>query len=144
MKITKRVTGSIVPPRRKYPSDAGIDLFSFGDYKIEPHSIGIIRTGVSIEIPKNCMGWITNKSSSNFLVGAGVVDEGYQGEILIKVFNVLSEPLIINHGKAVAQLIILPILRPDLEWVLVDDFFSDETQRGERGGIHDSVVQKER
>ncbi len=139
MKICKRTEEPVVLPRRKHPTDAGLDLYSIKDYIISPHSFCVVQTGVSVEIPENCMGWITNKSSSNFLVGAGVVDEGYQGELLVKVFNVLDEPIEIKYGQAVAQLIILPILRPDLEWVLSNDFFSKETLRGESGGIKNSL-----
>ncbi|MEM4134570.1 MAG: hypothetical protein QXV73_05175 [Candidatus Micrarchaeia archaeon] len=139
MKIAKRTENKIILPYRKHEKDAGIDLCANGDYIIEPFDVKVISTGVSVDIPENCMGWITNKSRSNFLVGAGVVDEGYTGELLVKIFNPTKYEVKINHGDAIAQLIILPILRPDLEWVLSIDFFDSKSERGESGGIKSNL-----
>lgn len=136
MRYTKLETGT-KEPVRKHEQDAGLDIAAYGDYLLYPFSIGLIHTGLAVEIPKNCMGWITNKSSSNFLVGAGVVDEGYQGELIIKVFNCTDSIVEIKNGEFVAQLIILPILKPEIREVTQDEFYSVSTKRASSGGIHE-------
>jgi dUTP pyrophosphatase len=139
MRIAKRTSEPITLPYRKYEMDAGIDLCAYGDYEIQPFDYLIIKTEIFIELPKNTMGWITNKSRNNFLIGAGVVDEGYQGELLIKVFNPTKYPIKIQHGQPVAQLIILPILKPDLEWVRFEDLYQNKSERGRTGGISNNL-----
>jgi dUTP pyrophosphatase len=140
MRICKRTKEPITIPTRKHRTDAGIDLYAVGEYVIPPNKVAVIHTGVSVEIPSDCMGFITNKSRSNFLVGAGVIDEGYQGELLVKIFNVLDSELIIKNGDPVAQLIIVKILKPDLEWVTEEEFLSNITERHQEGGIWASTT----
>ena len=87
--------GAYIFPNRKHPTDAGIDLYAnLDEYKslvISNNNYEIVNTGVTVEIPEGYFGWITNKSKSNFLVGAGIVDQNYQGELLVKIFNPLGE-----------------------------------------------------
>ncbi len=95
-------------PTRKNPDDAGIDLYAYEDIEINP--IGIVRTGVHIELPEGTVGLIFPKSRNNHLVMAGVVDVKYRGEILVKIFSPL--PLQIKKGDAIAQLVIIPAYFP--------------------------------
>lgn len=124
----------VVLPSRKNPTDAGLDLNSFGNYIIYPHEFKIIRTGIMFEFPENSVALLKPKSKSNYLLGAGVVDQSYRGEILVKVYNPSSkETLTIEHGQAVCQMVILPVLIPSLEYV---DDISVNTDRGVDGGIY--------
>ena len=81
------------------------------------------------------MGLVLPKSRNNFLLGGGVVDSGYQGEVLIKVFNILSEYLKISSGQAVAQLLVIPIETPTAIEVSIQDLYKEKSPRGETGGI---------
>jgi len=123
-------------PTRKHPIDAGMDVYSLGNYVIKPQTLKIVRTGIGIETPPRYMTLIKPKSSSNFLIGGGVIDEGYSGEVFIKIFNVLSDDVIIRKGDAVAQLINVKIVAnpPDITSMPV---FSD---RGDDGGIGNQVI----
>ena len=119
-------------PTKKYAGDAGFDLYSTIDVVIEPHTTAIIPTGIAIELPSGFFGWITNKSSKEYLVGAGIVDNNYRGEIKVRIFNVLNKKIYIKEGDAIAQLILLPQISDTIELVL----FLSETDRNNDGGIN--------
>ena len=57
-----------------------------------------VHTGLSFEVGPDFMLLAKPKSGSDFLLGAGVIDPGYQGEILIKVVNYTPSPLTIPAG----------------------------------------------
>ena len=101
-------------PTRKHETDAGLDLYANERVQILPGEFRIVKTGISIELPKNTFGWITNKSRNNFLIGGGIVDEGYTGELLVKVFNPTQLPVSIVLNQAFAQLLVIPIVKPEV------------------------------
>ena len=127
-----RLTEESKLPTKKYAGDAGFDLYSTIDVVIEPHTTAIIPTGIAIELPSGFFGWITNKSSKEYLVGAGIVDNNYRGEIKVRIFNVLNKKIYIKEGDAIAQLILLPQINDAIELVL----FLSETDRNNDGGIN--------
>jgi dUTP pyrophosphatase len=122
-------------PTRKHAADAGLDLYAVEPTEIPPHSFGIVPTGITIEIPEGCVGLLKPKGRSNHLLGAGVVDAGYQGEILIKVANPTGEVILFAAGDAVGQLILLPVLTPAVAEVAREDIHVQKSTRGETGGI---------
>jgi dUTP pyrophosphatase len=124
-------------PTRKHPQDAGIDLYANGNYMIYPGKDKIVRTGISVKIPTGYFGLIKPKGKSNHLVGAGVIDEGYQGELLIKCVNYRKEAttIVITHGAAIAQLLLIPTIYPKIEEVSINELYLEESDRGKTGGI---------
>lgn len=137
-------------PTRKHSNDAGIDLYADLLYTypknvyintdrlsavIDSQEVAIVGTGVTVEIPKGHFGWITNKSGNDFLIGGGIVDEGYQGELLIKIFNPLEKPLTINHKDKIAQFLIIPCKILDIEVVELSDVHKKVSIRKDDGGI---------
>jgi len=131
MKIVKLREEAIIP-NKKYNTDTGYDLYAVENTQILPFSSGIVLTGIAIEFPKGIWGWITNKSRSNYLIGAGIVDNGYRGEIKIRVFNLTNETINFKAGDAVAQLVLLPLISTLVE-VTNELSLSD---RGSDGGIN--------
>jgi len=122
-------------PTRKHSTDAGIDLYAYLEFnfdEIYPHESTVIHTGVCVDIPEGCFGFVTNKSKSQFLIGAGIIDSGYTGEILVRLFNPTNEYLELEHGCAIAQLLIIPCDMSDVEEV---DEINKVTDRGATGGI---------
>jgi dUTP pyrophosphatase len=92
----------------------------------------IIDTGVHIEIPQGYVGFIKSKSGLNVkndLTATGVVDAGYTGSIVVKLYNHGRYIKKFNSGDKLTQIVILPIFTPDLE--LVDSL--DKTERGDNG-----------
>lgn len=63
------------------------------------------------------------------IVGEGVIDSGYTGSIRVKLYNHGSESYMIERGDKISQLVILPIITPELE--LADEL--EETERGANG-----------
>lgn len=131
-----RLTPSAFAPQRKHPTDAGVDVFSVVNIRIPPFSYRVVPTGVTFEIPEGTMLEIRPKGRNNHLIGAGVVDAGYQGEILVKVVNVSWKPLRIRAGDAIAQLVQLPVICDPVEEVDPDLIHEQRTDRGSSGGIH--------
>ena len=131
-----RIDREAILPKRKHMDDAGLDLFTNENLIIKPYQMSVVGTGIVIDIPKGYVGLILSKSRSNFLLGGGVVDAGYQGEIRIKIANVRSESLEITKGQAVAQLILIPIETPDVQEVPIGELFENVSDRGTEGGIH--------
>ena len=120
-------------PTRKFPTDAGMDVYALEETIVPPHAIKVVRTGVTCNFPEKTVifGW--PKSRSDFLVGAGVIDHGYQGEILVKVTNILDKPLTIKKHQGIAQLVIVPFICPIIEEA--ENIHIKKTERGVTGGI---------
>jgi dUTP pyrophosphatase len=134
IKAAKLQDNAIIPTR-KHPDDAGIDFYAVEETEIDPGSFGIVRTGITVEIPKGYAGLLKPKSRNNHLLGAGVVDAGYQGEIQIKIANVSGEILHIEYGQAIAQMLIIPIETPVVEEVPISEIHTKISERGATGGI---------
>ena len=124
-------------PSRKHPADAGLDIYANCDIIIESHSTSIVSTGITLEITDGFVGLLKPKGRNNHLLGAGVVDAGYQGEILVKVANISDLPLEIKPGDAIGQLLILPIYTPEVLEVNPDQIHNENSSRGNTGGIVD-------
>ena len=119
-------------PTRAHSMDAGLDLYSPVDVMIIPQANAVIDTGVHVELPPGSVGFLKSKSGLNVkhgILGEGVIDAGYTGSIRVKLYNHGGDPYCIQRGDKVTQLVILPVLLPDLEQV---DRLED-TERGVGG-----------
>ena len=139
LRIQKLAPGAIIP-RRANDTDAGYDISSIVSVVIPPHSTGIVSTGLALAVPKGTYGRIAPRSglaaNHSISVGAGVVDQGYRGEVKVVLFNHDKEkPFVVNPGDRIAQLILECIQIPE---ILVCDTL-EETERGV-GGFGSSGV----
>ena len=129
------------PPSRSNITDAGIDLYldllSRGITTVDlyPNAIQIFHTGVKVCIPRGYVGWIANNGRADYLIGGGIIDQDYQGEILVKVINVTNDILTFNHRDPIAQLLIIPCITPKILVVDSAGLYENESNRGEDGGI---------
>ena len=108
------------PPVRSNPSDAGLDLrWSPADgevtgRRIQPGESVLLETGCMFAIPHGYMMDIRNRSGMaakrQLLVGACVVDSGYEGEVFINLHNIGSEVQVIHPGDKIAQAVITPVV----------------------------------
>ena len=130
-----RLFDNAILPTRKHPDDAGIDFYAVEPVVIPPHDFGIVKTGITVEIPKGFVGLMMPKSRNNHLLGAGVIDAGYQGEIQIKIANIKDVPLEIEYGMAVGQMLILPVFTPAVEELPYEEIHQTVSERGATGGI---------
>lgn len=122
-------------PTRKFPDDAGMDFYALQDVLIQPESFAIVPTGITVEIARGFVGLMKPKGRNDHLIGAGVIDAGYQGEILIKVVNPYASPLQIRRGDAIAQMILVPIVTPAICETKVDELHQISSERSGSGGI---------
>ena len=119
-------------PTRAHETDAGLDLYSTRDVIIYHDDSVNINTGVHVEIPAGYVGMIKSKSGLNVnynLTCEGVIDSGYTGSIVVKLYNHGNCAVSIVNGQKIAQLVILPIITPEPE--LVDSL--EDTDRGNGG-----------
>ena len=131
MKIRfKKLSQHAVVPTKAHQSDAGFDLTSVEDITIEPNSRHAIDTGIAVEVPLGYSGKVLGRSGNTMrkgLVGqTGIIDTGYYDAIKVMAFNTTNEPIKINIGDRVGQLLIVPHLMCDFE---EGDFTADN-----RGG----------
>jgi dUTP pyrophosphatase len=99
-------------PIRNNEYDAGLDLRAYYDTIIHRGETKVVRTGCAILIPLGYMGLIMPKSRSDYLIGGGVIDAGYTGEIKVKVINTADRTIALAYGDEIAQLIVVPIETP--------------------------------
>ena len=128
-----KFTDSAKLPTRKHSNDAGLDLYSTETVVLHRGEFAIVKTGVGVELPKGTVGILKAKSKSDFVVGAGVVDEGYRGELMVKVFNPTRASIRIREGDPLAQLVVLPVVVEPVEEVTKEEV--SKSDRGATGGI---------
>ena len=119
-------------PTKAHDADAGFDIYTPRAFTIVRGGCAIIDTGVHIEIPKGYVGFLKSKSGLNVkygVTGEGVIDSGYTGSIVAKLYNDGGNPLRFAEGEKIIQIVFLPI--PEVELELTDSF--EETERGENG-----------
>ena len=119
-------------PLRAHPFDAGMDLFTREDCLIPARGSAVVDTGVHVAIPEGYAGFIKSKSGLNVkknVQAEGVIDAGYIGPIVVKVYNHGDADVLLRAGDKLTQLVILPVLLPELE--LSESL--DETERGAGG-----------
>ena len=129
VKITSRATS----PTRAYENSAGIDIYSAHDYKISPLGMKEVLTDIRVKLPRGTYGRIAARSGATttkqIMIGAGVIDPDYVGNITIPVFNLSDTDCLIKAGCSFAQLICERIANPTI--IKVQEL--PQTERGEKG-----------
>ena len=100
------------PPTQAHPDDAGLDLYASQDMVVHPGTFVDVPTNTWIDLPPTTWGLLTGRSSTlrthHLLVAQGVIDEGYTGELFFGCWNLGTEPVQVQVGTRLAQLIIVP------------------------------------
>lgn len=116
-------------PIRAHENDAGLDLYSPVRKIIRANDWDSIDTGVHVEIPVGYVGMITSKSglmARDGITSRGTIDCGYTGSIKAVLFNHSKKDYIVEKGQKITQLVLMPIITPELE--LVESL--EDTERG--------------
>lgn len=119
-------------PERAHVLDAGLDLRTPVDVVVPAGGSAVVDTGVHVAIPMGYVGMLKSKSGLNIkngITSEGVIDAGYTGAIVAKLYNNGNEDKELKAGQKVTQLVVIPIATPELELVEV----LPETERGENG-----------
>ena len=122
-------TGAYVP-ERAHRTDAGLDVRARYDRLVEAHGSALIHTGLHVELPHNTAGLLVSKSGLNVkhgITSTGLIDEGYTGEILVKLYNNSDEDYLVRAGDKISQLVVIPVLYEDIHF---RDSLDENTERG--------------
>lgn len=116
----KKLNSKAILPTYESANAAGADLHACidGAVTIQPGETVFIPTGLSMEIPVGCAGFIYARSGLSCKKGlapankVGVIDSDYRGELIVALHNHGTESQVVASGDRVAQLLIAPVLTP--------------------------------
>lgn len=141
----KRMTSDVDvrPPLYMSEHASGMDLFAHlsEDVTLAPGERHLVPTGIAVAIPEGYEGQIRPRSGLALRDGIGVlnspgtIDSDYRGEIKVILINLGREPFVIRNGTRVAQLVIGPVVRAEVEEVGE----LPETERNKGGFGHTGV-----
>lgn len=119
-------------PSRGHKTDAGLDLRTPLAVTVPAYGSTTIDTGVHVALPHGCAGLLVSKSGLNVnhdITSTGLIDEGYTGSIVVKLYNHGGEDYEFKAGDKVTQLVVIPVVCEQLEQVSA----FDATERGDNG-----------
>lgn len=120
-------------PTREHSTDAGLDLRAMETQIVCAKDSAVFRTGVHITLPRGTAGILISKSGLNVkhdLTSTGLIDEGYTGEIMVKLYNHGGYDYRVEKGDKISQLIVVPVLYESVEIV---GELGEVTERGSAG-----------
>jgi len=123
--LVKRLNSKVKLPEYKTSGSSGMDLMAFieNPIKIVPNTVELIPTGLSIAIPEDLeiqirpRSGLAAKSSIGVLNSPGTIDSDYRGELKIILFNHGNKDFIVNNNDRVAQMVLTPVIKMELEEV---------------------------
>ena len=135
--LSDKIGDSIPLPYYATVGAAALDLHACID---EPAVLpaggeALIPTGIAAAIPEGCVGVLAVRSSMGIRHGVamsngiGVIDSDYRGPLRVGLHNFRDTEYVVEPGDRIAQLLILPVLRPEVE--VVSEL--SETARGAGG-----------
>lgn len=135
--LVKKINPNVQLPAYKTAGASGMDLMAFIEkpIKLAANSSCLVPTGLSIafledyEVQIRPRSGLAAKNCITVLNTPGTIDSDYRGEIKIILFNHGKEEFIINNKDRIAQIILTPVVKMDLEET--DDL--PNTLRGKSG-----------
>lgn len=116
--------------------DAGLDLFSVEDVIIPPHSSAIVNIGIQLGgitpgywfriEPRSGLGF-----KKNLQPHLGVIDNGYRGDLGVKLYNFSDVAQTISKGQGVAQAIVYKMIPTEVSFITKEE--AGQTERGTKG-----------
>ena len=121
--LIKKINPSVQLPSYKTSGASGMDLMAFIEKPInlEPGKSCLVPTGLSVafsqeyEIQIRPRSGLAAKNNISVLNTPGTIDSDYRGEIKIILFNHSNDNFIINKNDRVAQMVLTPIIKMELE-----------------------------
>jgi dUTP pyrophosphatase len=131
----RRDDASLPLPAYARPGDAGLDLRAAQSVTLKPGERCVVPTGLRLAIPEGHAGLVLPRSGLalrhgiTVLNAPGLVDAGYRGEIQVLLINHGAEPVTLERGERIAQLVIQPVAQARL----VETERLPDSSRGEGG-----------
>ena len=121
--LIKRFSPSVKLPSYKTNGASGMDLMAFikKPINLEPGRSCLVPTGLSVAFPEEYeiqirpRSGLAAKNSISVLNTPGTIDSDYRGELKIILFNHGNENYIINNNERVAQMVLTPVIKMELE-----------------------------
>ena len=111
--LLTRLDPGVPVPAYAHPGDAGADLVTTVDVRLEPGERAMVPTGVAIALPEGYVALVHPRSGLAARFGVsivnapGTVDAGYRGEIKVVLVNLdPRDPVELHRGDRVAQLVL--------------------------------------
>ena len=135
--LIKKLSPEVQLPSYKTSGASGMDLMAFikSSVTVKPKTSSLVPTGLSIafsedyEIQIRPRSGLAAKNNISVLNTPGTIDSDYRGEIKVIVYNHGNNDFFINNGDRIAQMILAPVVKMELEET--NDL--PETIRGEGG-----------
>ena len=135
--LIKKLDPAVELPAYKTEGASGMDLMALLNEPInlKPNSSCLVPTGLAVafssdfEIQIRPRSGLAAKNSISVLNTPGTIDSDYRGEIKVILFNHGKSDFLINNKDRIAQMILTPVIKMDLEET--DNL--PETIRGEGG-----------
>ena len=130
----------VMTPTRANPSDAGLDVYADLEKSVtvKPGENTLVPTGLKFGIPHGYMLQVCNRSGmgakKSLVVGAHIVDSGYDGEVFIDIHNIGSSPQTISVREKIAQLVMVPVVHFRAHETQKDLYSSSITMSGRGDG----------
>lgn len=129
----KKLHEDAIIPTKAHESDSGWDLYILDDIEIKPKETVIIPTGIAIKLPPFYEAQVRPRSGvtskTKLRVQLGTIDNDYTGDVGIIVDNIGDEPIALNSGYKLAQLVVQQLPNTVIE--VVDDL--EHGIRGDKG-----------
>ncbi len=121
--LIKKLDPAVKLPAYKTIGASGMDLMAFikEPINIKPNTSSLISTGLSIAFSKNYeiqirpRSGLAAKNNISVLNTPGTIDSDYRGEIRVILYNHGNQDFIVNNGDRVAQMILAPVVKIELE-----------------------------
>ena len=131
----KLLTEDSIIPKKQHELDIGYDLHSSVDIKLASKKVTLVKTAISISLPKDIGGFVLPRSglSSNHLItlinSPGLIDPGYTGELIVPLINHSEKNYKIKRGDRIAQLVFINV--QNIEFEVVNNHIDSE--RSDKG-----------
>ena len=137
-----KLRDSAIDPVRANPSDAGLDVFycpsdNRDSVKLPAGESIVLETGLKFGVPHGFMLEVKNRSSvaskMKLVVGACVIDPGYNGELYVNLINVGKHDQIIENGAKIAQVVMVPVIHFRARKIMSDVLYDSNICISNRG-----------
>ena len=123
--LIKKLNPAVKLPEYKTSGASGMDLKAFTKKTINVKSktSSLVPTGLSIafqedyEIQIRPRSGLAAKNNITVLNTPGTIDSDYRGEIKVIIYNHGNDDFIINNGDRIAQMVLCPVIKMELEEV---------------------------
>ena len=123
--LIKKLDPSVKLPEYKTSGASGLDLMAFikEPIEIKPKTSSLIPTGLSVAFSENDeiqirpRSGLAAKKNITVLNTPGTIDSDYRGEIKVIIYNHGDENFLVNNGDRIAQMILAPVVKMELEEV---------------------------